>query len=125
MPAAGNDILAVAYDAYGGPDVLKLRSVPAPRPEHGEVLVEVRAASMNPVDWKVRSGMLQKFFPVTFPTITGRDGAGEVIAAATDADASLVGKRVCFLAQRGAGTWSQKIALRALLAVPIPSSMSY
>src|SRR5262249_908724 len=86
---------------------------------------EVRAASMNPVDWKVRSGMLQKFFPVTFPAITGRDGAGEVIAAATDADASLVGKRVCFLAQRGAGTWSQKIALRASLAVPIPSSMSY
>ena len=79
-------------------------------------------ASVNPVDWKVRSGMLQKFFPVTFPAITGRDGAGEVIAAA---DSSLVGKRVCFLAQRGAGTWSQKIALQASLAVPIPSSMSY
>src|SRR6516164_7676160 len=79
MPAAGNDTLAVVYDAYGSPDVLKLRSIPTPRPAAGEVLVEVRAASMNPVDWKVRSGMLQKFFPVTFPTVTGRDGAGEVI----------------------------------------------
>jgi NADPH:quinone reductase-like Zn-dependent oxidoreductase len=124
MHAAGGDVLAVAYETYGGPEVLKLRGIPAPRPAHGEVLVEVRAASMNPVDWKVRSGMLQKFFPVTFPAITGRDGAGEVIAAA-GADASLVGKRVCFLAQRGAGTWSQKIALQASLAVPIPSSMSY
>jgi NADPH:quinone reductase-like Zn-dependent oxidoreductase len=125
MPSAGNDILAVAYDAYGGPEVLKLRSVPAPRPAHGEVLVRVHAASMNPVDWKVRSGMLQKFFPVSFPTITGRDGAGEVIDAAAGADASLVGKRVCFMAQRGAGTWSQKIALQASLAVPIPAGITY
>jgi NADPH:quinone reductase-like Zn-dependent oxidoreductase len=125
MPAAGNDVLAVVYDAYGGPEVLKLRSIPAPRLGHGEVLVEVRAASMNPVDWKVRSGMLQKFFPVSFPTITGRDGAGDVIDAAAGADASLVGKRVCFMAQRGAGTWSQKIALQASLVVPIPANISY
>ena len=125
MPVAGNDVLAVAYEAYGGPEVLRLRSIPAPPPAQGEVLVEVRAASMNPVDWKVRSGMLQKFFPVTFPTITGRDGAGEVIDAAGDADVSLVGKRVCFMAQRGAGTWSQKIALQASLAVPIPPSISH
>jgi NADPH:quinone reductase-like Zn-dependent oxidoreductase len=125
MRAAGNDALAVVYDAYGGPEVLKLRSIPPPRPAPGEVLVEVRAVSMNPVDWKVRSGMLQKFFPVTFPTIAGRDGAGEVIGAADGADASLVGKRVCFIAQRGAGTWSQKIALQASVAVPIPPSISY
>jgi NADPH:quinone reductase-like Zn-dependent oxidoreductase len=125
MNAAGNDVLAVAYDAYGGPEVLKLRRIPAPRPAHGEVLVDVRAASINPVDWKVRSGMLQKFFPVSFPTVTGRDGAGEVIEAAAGADASLVGKRVCFMAQRGAGTWSQKIALQASLAVPIPPDISY
>ena len=125
MSAAGNDILAVEYDAYGGPEVLKLRRRPAPKPDPGEVLVELRVASMNPVDWKVRSGMLQEFFPVTFPAITGRDGAGEVIAAGRDADASLVGKRVCFLAQRGVGTWCQKIALQASLAVPLPSTLSY
>ena len=125
MSASGSDTLAVLYDAYGGPEVLKLRSIPPPHPAPGEVLVEVRAASMNPVDWKVRSGMLEKFFPVTFPTIAGRDGAGEVIDAAPGAGASLVGKRVCFMAQRGAGTWSQKIALPASLAVPIPPSISY
>jgi NADPH:quinone reductase-like Zn-dependent oxidoreductase len=125
MSAAGNEILTVEYDAYGGPEVLNLRRRPAPQPSPGEILVEVRAASMNPVDWKVRSGMLQKFFSVTFPAITGRDGAGEVVAAGRDADASLVGKRVCFLAQRGAGTWCQKIALQASLAVPIPATLSY
>jgi NADPH:quinone reductase-like Zn-dependent oxidoreductase len=80
---------------------------------------------MNPVDWKVRSGILQKFFPITFPAVTGRDGAGLVAAAGSDADASLVGKRVCFMAPRGVGTWCQKIVMPASHAVPIPAVLSY
>jgi NADPH:quinone reductase-like Zn-dependent oxidoreductase len=123
--ASENDVLAVEFDNYGGPEVLKLRRITPPQPEPGEVLIRVRAASMNPVDWKVRSGTLQKFFPVDFPAITGRDGAGEVVAAGSEAEASLVGKRVCFLASRGVGTWSQKIALPASLAVPLPPTLSY
>ena len=125
MTAPEGDVLAVEYDAYGGPEVLKLRHRPTPRPAAGEILVAVRAASVNPVDWKVRAGLLQQFFPVTFPAITGRDGAGEVLAAGAEADATLVGRRICFLAQRGAGSWSQKIALEAPLAVPIPPAMSF
>jgi NADPH:quinone reductase-like Zn-dependent oxidoreductase len=124
MPA-DHDVLAVEFDGYGGPEVLKLRHIAPPQPGPGEVLIRVHAASMNPVDWKIRSGMLQKFFPVDFPAITGRDGAGEVVAAGSEAEASLVGKRVCFLASRGVGTWSQKIALPASLAVPLPATLSY
>jgi len=124
MPA-GNEILAVEYDGYGGPEVLKLRPIAPPRPAPGEVLINVHAASMNPVDWKIRSGMLQKFFPVTFPAVTGRDGAGEVIAAGSNTETALIGERVCFLAARGVGTWSQQIALPATLAVPIPATLSY
>jgi NADPH:quinone reductase-like Zn-dependent oxidoreductase len=124
MPAE-NNVLAVEFDCYGGPEVLQLRRIAPPQPAPDEVLIAVHAASMNPVDWKVRSGMLQKFFPVTFPAITGRDGAGEVIAVGSNADASLLGKRVCFLASRGVGTWSQKIALPAALAVPFPAAISY
>ncbi len=124
MPAE-KDTLAVEFDNYGGPEVLKLRRITPPQPAPSEVLIRVHAASMNPVDWKVRSGMLQKFFPVTFPAITGRDGAGEVVAAGSDAEAALVGKRVCFLASRGVGTWSQQIALPASLAVPFPATLSY
>jgi NADPH:quinone reductase-like Zn-dependent oxidoreductase len=122
---AENDVLAVEFDGYGGPEVLKLRRISPPQPVPGEVLIKVRAASMNPVDWKIRSGMLQKFFPVTFPAVTGRDGAGEVVAAGSDIEASLIGRRVCFLASRGVGTWSQKIALPASLAVPFPTTLSY
>jgi NADPH:quinone reductase-like Zn-dependent oxidoreductase len=125
MAGTKNDTLAVEYDAYGGCAVLQLRRIAAPQPTAGEVLVEVHAASMNPVDWKVRSGVLQKFFPVTFPAITGRDGSGRVVAAGSDAAASLVGKRVCFLAPRGAGTWCQSIVLPASQAVSIPATVSY
>jgi NADPH:quinone reductase-like Zn-dependent oxidoreductase len=124
MPAE-NDVLAVEFDCYGGPEVLQLRRIAPPQPAPDEVLIAVHAASMNPVDWKVRSGMLQKFFPVTFPAITGRDGAGEVIAVGSNADASLLGKRVCFLASRGVGTWSEKIAQPASLAVPFSATISY
>jgi NADPH:quinone reductase-like Zn-dependent oxidoreductase len=125
MPTAEHEMLAVEYDRYGGADVLQLRRIAAPQPSPGDVLVEVHAASMNPVDWKVRSGMLQKFFPITFPAVTGRDGAGLVAAAGSDVDASLVGKRVCFMAPRGLGTWCQKIVMPASHAVPIPAVLSY
>src|ERR1700733_4099051 len=119
------DMLAVEFDAYGGPEVLKLRRRAAPELGHGELLARVRAVSMSPVDWKVRSGMLQKFFPVTFPVVTGRDGAGEIVAVGSGADPTLVGKRVCFLAPRGIGTWCERIALPEAEAVPFPDSLPF
>jgi NADPH:quinone reductase-like Zn-dependent oxidoreductase len=119
------DMLAVEFDAYGGPEVLKLRRRAAPEPGPGELLVRVRAVSMNPVDWKIRSGMLQKFFPVTFPVVTGRDGAGEVVGVGSGVDATLIGTRVCFLAPRGIGTWCERIALPEAEAAPFPDSLSF
>jgi NADPH:quinone reductase-like Zn-dependent oxidoreductase len=119
------DMLAVEFDAYGGPEVLKLRRRVAPELGPIELLVWVRAVSMNPVDWKIRSGMLQKFFPVTFPVVTGRDGAGEVVAVGSGADATLIGKRVCFLAPRGIGTWCERIALPEAEVVPFPDSLPF
>ena len=106
-------VKAVVFDNYGGAEVLQLRPIPAPKPGPGDLLIDVYAVSMNPIDWKVRSGMLQKVVPITFPAITGRDGSGVVVAAGADADQSLVGERVCFLATRGVGTWAEKIAMPA------------
>jgi NADPH:quinone reductase-like Zn-dependent oxidoreductase len=125
LSESSTDMLAVEFDAYGGPEVLKLRRRAAPKPGPGEVSIRVRAVSMNPVDWKIRSGMLQKFFSVTFPVVTGRDGAGEIVAVGDGGDLSLIGKQVCFLAPRGIGTWCEQIVLPESEAVPFPQSVSF
>src|SRR3954447_23699135 len=69
---------AVTFDAYGGPDVLHVADVEEPRPGDGQIRVAIRAAGVNPIDWKGRSGMLRDFMPVTLPLIDGREGAGVV-----------------------------------------------
>jgi NADPH:quinone reductase-like Zn-dependent oxidoreductase len=67
---------AVQFDSYGGIDVLKVRDVPRPVPGAGEVLVEVRAAGINPSEAVIRSGALHHLFPATFPSGQGSDLAG-------------------------------------------------
>jgi len=119
------EITAIRFSDYGGPEVLSAERIPAPQPAAGEVLVDVHAASVNPIDWKVRAGLLRKVFPSQFPTITGRDGAGIVSATGPGVDAALAGRRVCFLAPRGVGTWAEQIVLPAPLAVPIPDALSF
>jgi len=125
MSGAGTRPLAVQYDGYGGPDVLRLRDIEPPALGPGHVVVEVKAASLNPIDWKVRSGMLQQLFPMTFPATTGRDGAGTVIAAAPDVDPSWIGAKVCFMAPRGVGTWAQQIALPAAMLVRMSANLTF
>ena len=125
MSGAGTRPLAVQYDAYGGPVVLRLRDIEPPALGPGHLVVEVKAASLNPIDWKVRSGMLQQLFPMTFPATTGRDGAGTVIAAAPDVDPSWIGAKVCFMAPRGVGTWAQQIALPAAMLVRMSANLTF
>jgi len=67
------------YERYGGPEVLEVRDLEPPRPEDDEVLVRVRAAAVNPVDWKIRRGSLRPFASARFPMIPGSDLAGEVL----------------------------------------------
>jgi NADPH:quinone reductase-like Zn-dependent oxidoreductase len=69
---------AVVLHEYGGPSKLKYEDFADPTPGPGEVLVRVQAVSINPVDWKMRSGAAKDRFPVTFPGILGRDVAGVV-----------------------------------------------
>src|SRR4029077_8207499 len=69
---------AVQFDSYGGIDVLEVRDVPRPVPGAGEVLVEVKAASINPSEAVIRSGALHHLFPATFPSGQGSDLAGVV-----------------------------------------------
>ncbi|HYX24324.1 MAG TPA: NAD(P)-dependent alcohol dehydrogenase [Thermoanaerobaculia bacterium] len=72
---------AAVIDGYGGSDKLVVREVPDPGPPGpGQVLVRVRAASINPFDRMVRSGKVRFLMPARFPLILGHDAAGEVAA---------------------------------------------
>jgi len=75
---------AVRFDRYGGREVLSVRDVPTPRPGPGEVLVEVRAAGINPGEALIRSGVLHELLPATFPSGEGTDLAGVVLDTGAD-----------------------------------------
>jgi NADPH:quinone reductase-like Zn-dependent oxidoreductase len=69
---------AVRLNEYGGLDVLKVVDVPRPSPGPGQVLVEVKAAGINPGEAKIRDGLLDAMWPATFPSGQGSDLAGVV-----------------------------------------------
>jgi NADPH:quinone reductase-like Zn-dependent oxidoreductase len=71
-------VKAVRFDEYGGIDVLKVVDVPRPEPGPGQVLVEVKAAGINPGEAKIRAGLLHARWPATFPSGEGSDLAGVV-----------------------------------------------
>jgi NADPH:quinone reductase-like Zn-dependent oxidoreductase len=71
-------VKAVRFDEYGGVDVLRVADVPRPAPGPGQVLVQVRAAGINPGEAKVREGLLHARWPATFPSGQGSDLAGIV-----------------------------------------------
>lgn len=72
---------AVVIHETGGPEVLRLEELDQPQPAEGEVLIRVRAVSVNPVDWKQRRGMSE----VALPAVLGRDVSGVVEASNSDA----------------------------------------
>lgn len=69
---------AIVLHAYGPPENLRYEDAPDPAPKDGEVLVHVKATSINPIDWMHRSGAIHSFLPIQFPYIVGLDVAGTV-----------------------------------------------
>ena len=69
---------AVRFENYGGIDVLRIEDVPRPVPGEGQVLVQVKAAGINPGEAKIREGLLDARWPATFPSGQGSDLAGVV-----------------------------------------------
>jgi NADPH2:quinone reductase len=69
---------AIAIREFGGRDKLERMDLPMPEVGNGEVLVRVKGAGVNPVDWKIREGWLKDLFPHRFPLIPGWDAAGIV-----------------------------------------------
>jgi len=89
---------AVVLHEYGGPEKLKFEdTVPEPQISEGPVLIAAAAASVNPIDWKLRSGMMQKNYPLSLPAILGRDVSGIVRAVGANVKHFKPGDRVLAL----------------------------
>jgi NADPH:quinone reductase-like Zn-dependent oxidoreductase len=100
---------AVVLHEYGGPEKLKLEeNVPEPLVSGHTVLIAAAAASVNPIDWKVRSGARQKDFPLSFPAILGRDVSGVVRAVGKDVTHFKPGDRVLALSN---ATYAELVAV--------------
>jgi NADPH:quinone reductase len=85
---------AVRFDQYGGREVLYVADIEMPTPGPGEVIVEVRAAGINPGEAAIRSGAMHEMFPATFPSGEGSDLAGVVTAVGKGVTAFSVGDEV-------------------------------
>ncbi|HTB68510.1 MAG TPA: NADP-dependent oxidoreductase [Steroidobacteraceae bacterium] len=112
---------AVRLYEYGGPENLKYEE-DAPEPTLGadSVLVEAAAASVNPVDWKIRSGARQKDFPMTLPVILGRDVSGVVRAVGREIRAFKPGDRV--LASTTA-TYAELVVVEGSILTHLPDGV--
>ena len=108
---------AVTYDSFAA-DTSRLRvgDVPDPKVGPGQVLIEVRAAGVNPVDWKVMAGGLDGMMDAMFPVIPGWDVAGVVRGSGPDTPDFADGDEVMSYARKdvvGAGTFAQYVAVAA------------
>lgn len=117
---------AVAYEVFGDASVLAVRDIPEPRPGRGEVQVRVRVASLNPVDFKLRSGMLRLVGHPRRPAITGKDFAGVTTRLGADVQGYSVGQRVFGSVDPldGRGTCAEFVNLRTDLIAATPVAIS-
>ncbi len=111
---------AIVLKAYGGVDQLEEREVPAPREGPGEVLIKVAAASVNPIDWKLRSGEAKEIMPLTLPEILGRDVSGEVLEVGAGVTAFKPGDKVLGLVMR---SWAQQVAAKVDALARLPDRL--
>lgn len=100
---------AVVLHEYGGPEKLKFEdNVPEPQISGSTVLIAAAAASVNPIDWKLRSGMIQKNYPLSLPAILGRDVSGIVQAVGANVKHFKPGDRVLALSNK---TYAELVAV--------------
>ena len=109
---------AIQYSRFGGPEVLEIVDLADPHPAPGQIRVAVRAAAVNPVDWKMRSGMMGGELPQT----TGREVAGVVDEVGEGVTDVRPGDRVFGFAAAGGG--AAEFAVLAEYA-PIPPSLDF
>jgi NADPH:quinone reductase-like Zn-dependent oxidoreductase len=112
---------AVVIHEYGGPEKLQFEdNFPEPQISGSTVLIGAAAASVNPIDWKQRSGMRRKDSPLSFPAILGRDVSGVVRAVGTNVKHFKSGDRVLALST---ATYAELVAVDDSAVTHLPDGM--
>jgi NADPH:quinone reductase-like Zn-dependent oxidoreductase len=113
---------AVRLYEYGGPENLKYEDdVPDPALTDTFVLIEAAAASVNPIDWKIRSGARQKDFPLTLPAILGKDVSGIVRAVGKSVRTFKAGDRVLAVAE---ATYAELVVVDGAVLTHLPDGLN-
>jgi NADPH:quinone reductase-like Zn-dependent oxidoreductase len=116
---------AVRIHEFGGAEAMRLDSIETPKPASGEILVLVKAASLNPVDYKTCEG---KFPPVSrdkLPIVLGRDLAGIVDQVGPDVGTYLPGDSIYAMLAPDRGTFAEYAIVKAWEAAPQPARLNY
>lgn len=114
------------YHRYGGPDVLRLEDFEPARPGPGEVLVRVKAAAANAMDWKMRNGEMRLLTGRGFPRGFGNDFAGVVEAVGAGVTRVRVGDAVVGgTSLKGAGAFGEVVIAEEKAVVHKPAELSY
>ncbi|MFD5342049.1 NADP-dependent oxidoreductase [Streptomyces hawaiiensis] len=105
----------VSFAEFGGPDVLQLIDAEEPHAGLGQIRIAVRAAGVNPVDWRVREGQILKAHPIELPAGVGLDAAGVVDEVGEGVDGVEVGDHVF---GEGSSTYAEFAVLSAWARMP-------
>jgi NADPH2:quinone reductase len=119
---------AIYYEEFGSPDVLKYGELPKPEPAADEVLVQVAAVGVNPIDRRLRSGELQDFFKREWPIVPGWDVSGRIVAVGDDVKGWNVGDDIVGLAFTWflhAGTYAEFAPVKAESIAPKPAEVPF
>ena len=117
---------AIAANQYGGPEVLMIQDLPEVEMTPRDVKVKVHAASLNPVDWKIREGHLKQAYALQFPWIAGQDMAGVVTEVGMRARNLKVGDRVYARVNHlKMGTLCETVTVEKTDVAKMPESLSF
>ncbi|MDY6784614.1 MAG: NAD(P)-dependent alcohol dehydrogenase [Cyanobacteriota bacterium] len=110
---------------YGTADVLKIEEVEKPSLKANQLLVKVRASAVNPIDWKIRKGMLRFISGSKFPRILGFDIAGDVVEVGKGVAQFQPGDAIYGVASLSGGGYAEFAAVAAKFMAPKPSNLNY
>ena len=117
---------AAVFSRYGGNEVVEVKDVPVPTAGPGEVVVRVHAASVNPVDWKVRYGHVKIFTGSKFPKVLGCECAGEIFETGAGAAKFRKGDRVVmYTSVKRLGAFAAYACTAEATVYPIPEGISF